>query len=442
MRERLHRLYSLWRQRGTRPLLSHVKRKLLERAIQVSLEPVSVNSAGGIAANALVQSHFASNIPLRTYTAPAKTAGRINLVTDSIGQGSLFGGVGTALILGALMANELNRTLRIITRTERAQVHNLQHVLSVHGIALKQEVQFAFAAFFDDQYEIDVCEQDLFLTTSWWTTQATLSSVTPSKVIYLLQEDERMFYPFGDERHRASAVMARSDIQFLINTQLLFDHLISEGFEHLKNCGQWFEPSFAPAKSSQREVAPKSFDAGSKRRFFFYARPNNPRNLFYLGLQVIEQAVSEGVLDPKVWEIVLVGKDIPHVIFAGDVEPLRLESLNWQEYVSMVASIDLGLSLMSTPHPSYPPFDLANAGAVVVTNRFGLKKDLSSYSANILCAEPEINDLIKVLRQGVDLALNTTLRSQNHAQNQFLPTWQDAFSGVIEVCLERLDVSH
>ena len=33
--------------------------------------------------------------------------------------------------------------------------------------------------------------------------------------------------------------------------------------------------------------------------------------------------------------------------------------------------MDLGLSLMASPHSSYPPLDLAAAGAVVVTNTFG-----------------------------------------------------------------------
>ncbi len=440
MRDRLDRMLSLWRQRGTRALVAHVKHKLLERAIQKSLEPAPMAVSGRTPAHAWIQSHFASNTPLRTYTSKAKGTARLNLVTDSIGQGSLFGGVGTALILGALMANQLKASLRIVTRTERAQPENLHHVLLVNGITLEQEVQFVFAPFFDDRYEIDITQDDLFLTTSWWTTQATLSSVSAQKVIYLLQEDERMFYPFGDERLRAEAVMGRSDIQFLINTQLLFDHLVLEGFDHLKNCGQWFEPAFASANSKVNLPITKA--SGSKRRFFFYARPNNPRNLFHLGLQVIEKAVCEGVLDPKLWELVLVGKDIPNLVFAGEVVPLRLENLNWQEYVSMVTSIDLGLSLMSTPHPSYPPLDLANAGAVVVTNRFGLKTDLSTYSANILCAEPELNDLVAVLQQGVELALNGNLRARNHAQNTFIPTWPQALSGLIERTLERIHVSN
>ena len=38
---------------------------------------------------------------------------------------------------------------------------------------------------------------DLFVTTSWWTTWATRASVDPASIIYLVQEDERRFYPGG-----------------------------------------------------------------------------------------------------------------------------------------------------------------------------------------------------------------------------------------------------
>jgi hypothetical protein len=306
-------------------------------------------------------------------------------------------------------------------------------------------VEFLFAPFFDPHCEVDVTQGDIFLTTSWWTTKATLCGVHASKVIYLLQEDERMFYPYGDDRVSATEVMSRRDIQFLVNTKLLFDHLVLEGFDNFKTCAQWFEPSFSclPSMSYKKpEDVLEKVSKQIKRRFFFYARPNNPRNLFYLGLQVIDQAIREGVLDPDLWELVFVGKDIPAVVFCGDVVPTRIENLSWQDYMSLVSTIDLGLALMATPHPSYPPFDLASAGAVVVTNRFGVKTDLSMYSPNILCVEPELKELVMALRRAVSLTLNEKLRAQNQANNNFIATWESALSGVIEGSLERLHVSN
>ena len=57
----------------------------------------------------------------------------------------------------------------------------------------------------------------------------------------------------------------------------------------------------------------------------------------------------------------------------GGVRPTVWSKLPWSKYAELVSTMDLGLCLMDTPHPSYPPLDLAAAGAVVVTNTHGSK---------------------------------------------------------------------
>ena len=48
----------------------------------------------------------------------------------------------------------------------------------------------------------------------------------------------------------------------------------------------YFEPSFVSHSYKSKSKT------SSKKNFFFYARPNNLRNLFYLGLQVIDIAIN------------------------------------------------------------------------------------------------------------------------------------------------------
>jgi hypothetical protein len=348
-------------------------------------------------------------------------------VTDSINSSSLFGGVGTALIIAALLANKLNAQLRIITRTERAKPENVNHILSLYGIKLENEVQFKFAAFYDQKYELDIFKDDLFITTSWWTTAATLPSVPNNNIIYLLQEDERMFYPFGDDRLRCELILRNNDIRFLINTKLLFDHLVNDGFDNIAAQGMWFEPAFP-----SQVFHPRTMERGGKRKFFFYARPNNLRNLFYLGIEVIEQAIALQVLDLELWEIYLVGKDIPEVVFNGGYAPIKCENFSWSEYAELVGTVDLGFSLMYTPHPSYPPLDLVASGAVVVTNRFSNKRDLSCYSKNLICADLNRDALVDALRQAVTVAMDSRVREQNYRNNGLLTDWQQALDGIIQ----------
>jgi hypothetical protein len=373
------------------------------------------------------QTRFQALTPLRTYFLSAVQTRRVNIVTDSIGAGSLFGGVGTALIFAALLAKKTNAQLRIITRTERAKPENVDHVLSLYGIKLKHEIQFKFAAFYDERYELDIVKDDLFITTSWWTTAATLPSVPNDKIIYLLQEDERMFYPFGDDRFKCEEILRNCSIRFLINTKLLFDHLAQGGLDNIAKQAMWFDPAF-PVQIYH----PRRNKRSEKRRFFFYTRPNNPRNLFYLGIEVIEKAVIEQVIDLDTWEICLVGKDIPNLTFGDGYAPTTYENLTWSEYAELIGTIDLGLSLMYTPHPSYPPLDLVASGAVAVTNRYANKRDLSGYSENLICADLNRDALVNALRQAVDIAMDSKVRNKNYRNNGLLTDWSQSFEGALE----------
>jgi hypothetical protein len=417
---------------GTRQLVRELWVRARRRLREATPVPAAVGAAitaGDIwvSARELAAKQAPACAPLRLFTIPAAPVGRISMVTDSINRGSLYGGVGTAIILAALLAQARGMRLRIVTRTERASPSGLALVLQTYGIELDHDIELAHAPFHDTNHEIDRFPGELFLTTSWWTTAATLGAVEPDAVVYLLQEDERMFYPHGDERLRCARVLERSDIRFLVNTRLLFDHLVASGLGHLARCGQWFEPAF-PASVFH----PRASAEGARRKLFFYARPNNQRNLFYFGLELLEVAIARGILDLSVWDLVLVGKDIPRLRFdEGRYAPEQLENLSWTDYAALAGGTDLGLCLMYTPHPSYPPLDLAASGAVVVTNTFGNKLDLTAYSPNILCAQPSLEPMLDALAQGLRLALDTPRRQANHRASGLGRDWRQALAGVV-----------
>jgi hypothetical protein len=320
----------------------------------------------------LIRRSYAAIQPLSVYWAPGPSR-RINLITDSISSGSLFGGVATAAILAVLLAKRTNAKLRVVTRSEPPDEAGFANVLRCNGIDYDGNIEFLQMAIWDEKAQLDICDGDRFLTTSWWTTAAVLGSVPASKVDYLLQEDERMFYPHGDDWLRCQELLSRRDIRFIINTEMLYRHFLASGFDHFEQQAIWFEPAF-PMQSFRPQSEKNS---GEKLKLFFYARPNNLRNLFYRGIEVLDRAVAQGVLDPDLWDICFVGKDVPRLRLGGKIEPTVLPTMGWKEYGAFIASVDVGLCLMATPHPSYPPLDLAVAGALVVTNQFGLKKDLS-----------------------------------------------------------------
>ncbi len=437
MSVRYRRFVSFWRAQGTTAVVRLIRAKLGDivagRPLLNPMTDAADEFDGGsrLTVRQAYMRRFLSLRPLPTYLIPRRPSlPRVSLVTDSIGSGSLFGGVGTALIFAAQFANRANATLRIVTRTEEAVPGNVAHVLNVYGIEMLHEVQFAFASVRNPKAGLDMQADEVFITTSWWTTAAALPGVPQHSILYLLQEDERMFYPFGEDRVHCEEVLRNRGIRFVINTRLLYDHLVATGLDHMSTSAQWFEPAFPKSVFHERSRPP-----GVKRRFFFYARPNNPRNLFYVGLTVIERAISAGVLDLDQWDIFLVGKDIPDVVFGDGYEPRRCEGLEWQEYAELAGTIDLGLSLMYTPHPSYPPLDLAASGAVVVTNRFGNKQDLSRYSRNIICADLDTASLVDALATGIALAEDEERRRSNFLGNALGTDWAESFDGVYQSLL-------
>lgn len=448
MKERGKRFLAFWKKQGTAAVVRLIRRKLGDA---IAGRPVLRDRATAplvrgvdpsVSAKDLTAEYFLAIQPLEVFLVPASSTRRISVITDSIGSGSLFGGVGTALLFAAQLANRMDATLRIVTRTEEPSPSNAAQILGAYDIELKHEIQFAFLPpaliGVDDSLGksrnapapagLDIHPDELFITTSWWTTAATLPSVPRTSIIYLLQEDERMFYPFGEQRVQCERVLSTPDIRFVINTRLLYDHLIESGLENLRSNGSWFEPAFPKSLFHERERVP-----GEKNRFFFYARQNNPRNLFHIGLDVIDRAINQGVLDVNEWEVFLVGKDIPNVTFGDGYVPRRCEGLEWKAYAELAGTIDLGLSLMYTPHPSYPPLDLAASGAVVVTNKFANKKNLSDYSGNIICADLDTDALVNALQVGVVLSQDKQARSRNYAANSLGADWGKAFEETLQL---------
>jgi hypothetical protein len=206
MSVRVRRLLAFWKENGVSATVRLFRTKL--SAVVAGRPVLNKIRAGSLIAGVagppgtvseIVQFQFPSLQPLATYLIPKPSLPRVSLVTDSVGSGSLFGGVGTALLFAALLANRMNATLRIVTRTEAPSPKNVLQILSAYGIQIRHEMQFAFAPVpVPDGDEdsgpaggaasgLDIGPDETFITTSWWTTAAALPSVPHASIIYLLQ---------------------------------------------------------------------------------------------------------------------------------------------------------------------------------------------------------------------------------------------------------------
>ena len=380
---------------------------------------------------------FAYLEPLNVFRAPVSHR-TVNVVTDSISPGSLFGGVGTALLLAASLATRIGAVLRVVTRSDHGDSAVVSRLLRTSGFVGDVPIETTLVGR-GSGTAVSMGDGDYFIPTSWWTALPTTLATGYDKVVYLLQEDERMFYPMGDQYLRCSETLSDTRLRTVVNSEMLFRHF-TEGAHAIPGLAEravWFEPAF-PEELFYYD--PAAHGGSAKRTFLFYARPNNVRNLYWRGLEAIEQSLRSGVLDPDRWRFVFLGKDVEAVPLPGNPELVTAENLSWDDYAREVRRADVGLSLIYSPHPSYPPLDLAASGAVVVTNSFGTaKQDLSSYSRNIVCAEPTAAALTFAIAAAVDLSEDTEARLRNLGESAIVRDWASTLSPVVDQIIRWFD---
>ena len=356
---------------------------------------------------------------------------RLNIITDSLGNRSLFGGVATSLTLAVLFANKNKMPLRIITRETKNNPIDFYNFLKIQGLEKPSKVEF-FSDFDrnikGNNLNLETSSKDIYLTTSWWSTSVVSKLSQKNEVFYLLQEIETYFYPYGDEYLYCKETLLCDDVHYIINSSYLYEFYKNSEFKNIAQNSVFFEPAFSKALYSP---SLESFKRKEKYNLFFYARPGNPRNLFYHGLKIINEAIKNEILDPKVWDIYFAGSKLPKIVLANGVKPTILGQMNWEEYSKLIKTVDLGICLMYTPHPSYPPLDIVSSGGAVLTNSFLNKKKLY-YSDNIICSDLGEKEMLLNLEKAVGLAKNLKKREKNYKNNQIKNDWSEALEKIIE----------
>jgi len=227
---------------------------------------------------------------------------------------------------------------------------------------------------------------DRFLATAWWTAYLANDLLKDypfqaSRFYYLIQDYEPGFYAWGGEYARARASY---DFDFVpvFNSATLAEHFHETGVLRRSSCDFAFRPSI---ELDRYAAVPRASNAIP--RLAVYGRPDVPRNLFGTCVGGVERFLAAENISPSDIEIVSVGQPHSDVIFAGGHRMRSLGKISWEEYPAFLGSVDIGLSLMLSPHPSHPPLEMAAAGARVITNEFGTKS-LGDLSRSICSVAP------------------------------------------------------
>ena len=415
------------RQYGLKVTLKKIKNKLTGKQ-EVIAAPLLPAATPVFAPNNIIRNTVTGNPvdPIQTVLVdePVK---RLNLVTDTINADSLLGGVATALIVASEFANRYDYELRIITRNTETNPLNYENIIRISGIEKPRKVSFysdyeRFNKSID--FKMEISPDDIFFATSWWSAMAIAETTIRKRFFYIIQEVETFFYNYGGERMLCEQVMQNPNIDFIINSGYLNTYFANHDPQIVEN-GCYFEPAF-----SQKLYKNKVFKKKDRYKLFFYARPNNPRNLYTVGVEMLKKAVEKGILDTNEWDIYCVGQNAPVITFHNGVRSRNLGQLSWTEYGEFLSDVDLGLCLMYTPHPSYPPFDVASSGGVVLSNKM-LNKTSFDMCSNVILADLDEESFMRSFKDAVALAKNMEQRKKNYEENTIPRDWHHTLEETI-----------
>jgi len=324
-------------------------------------------------------------LPVKTNRCNSKSEEyRLNLVLPFICQKwAAYGGPATALRFFEALSQHFKH-VRIVSSSERREQFEPQRwpgwVLDDGNLA-----QRSIAFLGDEESSLSLCPNDLFIAT-WWATatyikrviqiQAKMFGGKSQRFVYLIQDYEPGFYPWSADYAYAEATYAgRNDTIAVFNTKLLADYFGRQGWTFSEH--HIFEPMLNPELRTRiKRNTPK------ERRLLVYGRPKAPRNAFPLVIDALRVWADQFPL-AREWDVMSAGWKHDDIPLNSDISLKSLGLLGLREYAQELSRCWLGLSLMISPHPSYPPLEMAEFGAWVVTNNFA-NKDISRYSPNIL----------------------------------------------------------
>ena len=332
-----------------------------------------------------------SHPEIRSFTASASAVERprLNLLIPSAETSNGYAGISEALRLFAELKLSLGETFdyRIIATDIAISNH----------IDLSGDETLA-PLFFDADTACDVVvdgtlrshqrlavrRNDVFVATAWWTAilirdvrewQKSTFGCRPEKFVYLIQDYESGFYPWSTKYMLAeSTYQGTRDILPLFNTDILASYFYRENY--FKEGFSYKPPINERISNAINRTLPR------EKILLLYVRPHALRNCLEFANALIESAVAD---DPEFWggwSFLAIGEDFEaqrHLV--GECIDVK-GRLSLEQYADYLSRARVGVSLMVSPHPSYPPLEMAEAGLLVLTNTYA-NKDLSELHDNL-----------------------------------------------------------
>lgn len=332
---------------------------------------------------------------------------RINLLIPTINPHQTFGGVATALKVFTSLCDHLK---------DRADAR-----LIVTDAPLEPEALKAYSAWtipgdtpgIDDAPAIvvDLSDRrgclslrrgDIFIASAWWNARhgmdcgrmqlAWFDSKMP--FVYLLQDFEPCFSAWSTEWAIAESTYrdVDDDAIAIVNSNELFDFMT----RRYALRSPWLLP-YVPNGTVSASIC----QVPREKLILIYGRPSVRRNCFELIVNGLYRWQTRYPDEAVHWRIISLGETYPDKL-AQPVQNFQVRGkVSLEEYGALLSRASIGISLMVSPHPSYPPLEMALAGLLTITNTYE-NKDLTRYSDRVINLDlMSDDDLAEKVQQAV-----------------------------------------
>ena len=313
---------------------------------------------------------------------------RLNLVVPTLASARVFGGIRTAMDLFDVVAASAPEHRVIAGGGDNPVSANARadHVANAgKAAAPRQAVDLG-----PNGAKLEIRPNDVFIATFWTTAELVMRirrwqgetfGHVPARFGYVVQDFEPGFYPYS-----VNSELSRVTYTDPESTVAVFNTSILQAWFHSQGIRFGIEHVFEPRGLPQLLAAASRPPATRRKTILVYGRPKTPRNAF---ASIVEGLRLWRIANPEraaQWTVTSIGEAHDDIDLGGGMVLKSAGKLSLEEYATRLREAAVGISLMVSAHPSYPPLEMAHLGMLVVTNRFG-SKDLSTWHPNITSTE-------------------------------------------------------
>lgn len=332
---------------------------------------------------------------------------RVNLLLATINFDYIFGGYIGMFNLALRLRREGYRTRIILHENTEWDLEGWRTKIQKYpGLTtLFDEVEVISR--WDRTIPVELSPDDRFVATNCWAAHIahhTAQYLNEKSFLFMVQEYE----PFFMAMNSISALFQEA---YTFPQVTLFSTELLQEYFRRERIGVFASPG-GEADAAVFSNAIQTFHPTREqltrtcRRLLFYSRQEEhaSRNLFELGMMSLAALVQDPRVDLSGWSFHGIGSMGGNTLELKPGLPFKLvPKTSLQEYIRMMPSYDVGLSLMLTPHPSLVPIEMASAGMWTVTNTLANKTSerLRAISTNLIGVQPTVGGIVDGLVQAI-----------------------------------------